>query len=372
MKICFFSDAKAEHIRRWSKYFAYKGHYVDLITWNHSVLDDYSPVRVHVIQKKIKLNNAVSRTLNFPSLLLEIKRLLRKIKPDVLHAHSAGAYAWMTMFAGFHPYVVTPWGTDILVDAKRSRWNRLLTSIALRRADLITCDAWHMKDEMVCLGVNSDRIRIVMFGVDMTRFVTSPAAGIELKQRYGLNDFPIVLSTRTLTPIHDVATFVRAIPLIQAAVPSAQFIVATDGPERKKLEDMADALGVTEAVRFPGYLEEEDMVRWLRLADVYVSTSLTDAGLAGSTAESMACGLPVVITDNGENSDWVIDGKGGYLVPNGASDMLAEQVIRLLKDKNMRLKFGRVNRQIIEERNNYVIEMDRMEVMYKELAQCVE
>ena len=127
-------------------------------------------------------------------------------------------------------------------------------------------------------------------------------------------------------------------------------------------------LELAETVRFPGYLEEDEMVRWLCLADVYVSTSLTDAGLSASTAEAMACGLPVVITDNGENSDWVTDGKGGYLVPNNASDILAERVIRLLKDKNMRLKFGRVNRQTIEKRNNYVTEMDRMEVMYEELA----
>lgn len=345
---------------------------MDLITWNPSTLDNYEPVRVHVVRKTLSSSNVLSRILNLPHLLTETRKIIREIQPDIIHAHSAGAYAWMAMLAGFHPYVVTPWGTDILVDAKKSRWNRLLTSIALRRADLITCDARHMKDEMVCLGVNSDRIQIVMFGVDMNRFVVSPDAGIELKKRFGLDDSPIVLSTRTLTPIHDVATFVRAIPRIREVVPNAKFIIVSDGSERKKLEDMTEALGVTNAVRFPGYLEEDEMMRWLCSADVYLSTSLTDAGLASSTAEAMACGLPVVITDNGENRDWVIDGKGGYLVPNGASDILAERVICLLKDKNMRLKFGRVNRQIIEERNNYVTEMGRMEVMYEELARHAE
>lgn len=367
MKICFFADAIAEHTRRWTKYFALKGHHVDLITWNPRVLNNYNPVRVHVIQKGIKSSDIVSRIRNFPSLMFEIKRLLKEIKPEVLHAHSAGAYAWMAMIAGFHPFIVTPWGTDILVNAKKSRWNRLLTSLALRRADLITCDAQHMKNEMVCLGVNPGRIQIVMFGVDLKRFIKYSATEFELKKQFELDDSPIVLSTRTLTPIHDVATFVRSIPLIQAAVPDTKFIVATDGPERKELEDMTCELGVSEAVRFPGYLEEEEMVKWLQLADVYVSTSLSDAGLSGSTAEAMACGLPVVTTDNGENRDWVSDCEGGYLVPNGAFDILAERVIRLLKDKNLRLKFGRLNRQIIEERNNYVTEMDRMEAIYEEV-----
>lgn len=371
MNICFFSDARAEHTRRWTKYFASKGHRVDLITWNPNVLDNYDPVRVHVVQKILSLNNIFSRIFNLPRLFIKVKKIIQEINPDVIHAHSAGAYAWMAMLVGFRPYIVTPWGTDILVDVKKSKWNRLLTSTALRCASLITCDAQHMKNEMVHLGVNPDLIKIIMFGVDFNRFIGSIDAGNELKKIFKLNNSPIVLSTRTLTPIHDVETFVKAIPLVHKAFSVAKFVIATDGSERKKLENMVEKLGVSDIVRFQGYLTEEEMIRWLYAADIYVSTSLADAGLAGSTAEAMACGLPVVVTDNGENRDWVVEGKGGYSVFNGASDIIADKIIILLRNKKMREEFGCFNRQIIEKRNNYAIEMDKMEDIYRKLVEHI-
>jgi glycosyltransferase involved in cell wall biosynthesis len=277
------------------------------------------------------------------------------------------------MLTGFHPYIVTPWGTDILIDAKVSRWNRLITTLALRRADLITTDGYHVKEEMMRLGVREEKIRLVFFGTDVKRFSpqTEEAEDVGLRKEYELSDSVIVISTRTLTPIHDVGTLIRAIPYVKQAVPGVIFVIVGDGPERKSLEELARALGVWDFVRFIGRVEEAEMVKWLRAADVYVSTSLADAGLAASTAEAMACGLPVVVTDNADNRKWVTEGAGGYLVPNGRFDLLADRIVQLLKDKKKRLDFGRINRRVIEERNNYVTEMNKMEAIYEELARRV-
>jgi len=371
MKICFLADARAEHTRRWAKYFALKGHRVDLITLNPNILPDYEPVHLHVVQKPTGSSDVFSRIRNLPTVLTKIKRIIQEICPDVIHAHSAGGYSWLTMLAGFHPYVVTPWGTDILIDSKRSRWNCLITAMALRRADLITCDAYHIRDEMIHYGVPADKIRIVIFGVDITRFAPRTDDDAELREQYRLGESHIVISTRTLTPIHDVGTFVRAIPLIKQVFPNVSFIIVGDGSERKSLESFGESLGVVDSVRFIGYVEEDEMVRWLHVADVYVSTALADAGLAASTAEAMACELPVVVTDNADNKRWVEEGAGGFLIPMGEPEVLANRVVRLLKDREMRQEFGRFNRRVIEERNNYVTEMDRMETMYEQLSRSV-
>lgn len=368
MNICYLADARAEHTRRWAKYFALKGHRVDVITLNPNILDGYEPVRVHLVRKPITASGILALICNLPPILIKIKRILRDIRPDVLHAHSAGGYAWLAMLTGFNPYVVTPWGTDVLIDAKASRLNRLFTTMALRRADLITTDGYHVKEEMVRLRISEDKIRMVFFGTDVTRFSPRKADDVELRRRYGLDDSPIVISTRTLTPVHDVGTLVHAVPIVKRAIPNVTIVIAGDGSERKNLERLIETLGIRDSVRFVGRVEEDEMVMWLRVADVYVSTSLADAGLAASTAEAMACGLPVVITDNADNRKWVEDGVGGFLVPNGAFEIIADRVICLLRDKEMRLEFGRRNRQVIEERNNYVTEMNKMEDIYEELA----
>jgi glycosyltransferase involved in cell wall biosynthesis len=370
MKICYLADARAEHTRRWTRYFALKGHCVDLITWNQNILDGYEPVHLHVVNKSKVLCGILSRISNLPSILIEVKKIIRQTRPDLIHAHSSEAYAWLAMLTGFHPYVVTPWGTDILIDIKKSRWNRLVSTMALRHADLITCDAYHLKDELIRLGVGESKIRLVMFGTDIARFSPKKGEHTELRNQYELGHSQIVISTRTLTPVHDVETLVRSIPIIKQAVPRVTFVIIGDGSERRSLEALVNSIGVRDAVRFIGYLGESEMARWLCVADVYVSTSLYDAGLSASTAEAMACGIPVVITDNGDNGRWVSEGNGGFLIPNGASEVLADRIALLLKDNEMRKRFGHFNRQVIQEHNNYAMEMDRMETIYQELSCC--
>lgn len=101
MKICFLSDAISEHTRRWSKFFAEKGHDVDLITWNPNHLPDYEPVKLHVLKKPFTRNSILSRITNLPVALLRVKKIIYDIKPDIIHAHSVAAYAWMAMWSGF-------------------------------------------------------------------------------------------------------------------------------------------------------------------------------------------------------------------------------------------------------------------------------
>lgn len=368
MNILFLSDAIAEHTRRWTQYFALKGHMVDLITFNPKTLDNYDPVRLHVIHKTHLSKNILARLGNGWPILKKIKAVIEETHPDVIHAHTTSSYAWMTMFSGFHPYIVTPWGTDILVNTKKSRLNRLITTMTLKRSDLITTDAYHVKEEIVKFGLPRKKIEIVMFGLDFKRLdKNSDVDRYELRKTFGLGESPVIISTRTLNPIHDVETFIKAIPKIKGSFPEVKFVCLSDGHDRAELEELCRTLRIEKDVVFPGYVSESDMVRWLRISDVYVSTSLTDAGLSASTAEAMACGLPAVITDNADNREWVVDGLGGYLFPNGSSEILAEHVVNLLKEKTKRMEFGRINRHVIEERNNYVTEMARMEDLYKAL-----
>jgi len=106
----------------------------------------------------------------------------------------------------------------------------------------------------------------------------------------------------------------------------------------------------------------------LNNADIYVSTSLSDSGLAASTAEAMASGLPVIVSDSGDNRQWVDDNKGGFVIPLKSPEILAEKIIYLLKNKTLLKSFGEYNRKIIEERNNYHKEMGKMEKLYEEIT----
>ena len=104
---------------------------------------------------------------------------------------------------------------------------------------------------------------------------------------------------------------------------------------------------------------------WHRL----IYTFLEDAGLAASTAEAMACGLPVIITEFGDNRKWVEDDVNGFVVPLKDLKTLAEKIIYLFENEDVRMEFGMTNKKIIEERNNYYKEMEKMENIYIELIE---
>ena len=251
--------------------------------------------------------------------------------------------------------------------AAKSRLKQPFIRFVLQCADMITCDAYHMRDAMARLGVDPAKMQIVFFGTDTIKFRPHFDGG-EIRRRYGLGTGPVIISTRSLLPVYDVASLISALPVVFREVPDARCIVVGGGSERESLTSLAATLGVTERVHFIGSVAGDEMPRLFGAADIYVSTSLSDAGLAASTAEAMACGLPVVVTDTAENRLWVGDGLGGFLVPVQNPQALAEKIIFLAKNTQERERLGAYNRPVIEERNNYSVEMQKMERLYATVA----
>jgi glycosyltransferase involved in cell wall biosynthesis len=296
--------------------------------------------------------------------------LIKKIRPDIVHAHYishfgilAGLYGWLS---GFKPIVLTAWGSDILIDPKG--FKKSLVKYALKKADCVTCDAEHMIEELIGLGTDPKKIEHMYFGTDIQKF--NPRQKSEkLGEKLGVLNSPTIISIRSLKPIYDVGSLITAISRVLKEIPETKFVIAGSGSQEAELKQLAKSLRVSDSIRFVGFITNDELPEYLASADIYVSTSLSDAGIAASTAEAMACGLPVVITDFGDNRKWVEDGVNGFIVPLKDPKSLAERIIYLLKNPDIRKEFGMRNRKIINERNNYYKEMEKMENIYIDLVE---
>jgi glycosyltransferase involved in cell wall biosynthesis len=360
MKMCFIAGADSIHSYRWIKYFVNKGHEVHWIST--------TPLNFGLLKNAYYYEIKISpmKAFCFFSGLVKIKKLIEKIEPEILHSHYAGINGMMGAISGFHPHLVTVWGSDVLIAGKATIKKSIVRYI-LRNADLITCDATHMIDAMVKLGVSKKKISLIHFGIEMDRF--HPVGNkAEEKVRLGFSDSPIVLSLRNLEKIYDVETLVQSIPYVLSEFAEVVFIIAGRGSQERHLKQLGLSLGVSEHVRFMGFISNDILPNYLNAADIYVSTSLSDAGISASTAEAMACEVPVVITDSGENKLWVEDGENAFLIPVRKPKALAERIVTLLRSDILRKKFGVGGRKIIQEKNNYYVEMEKMEKIYKELA----
>ena len=363
LKLCFIANLSDNHSRKWIKYFIdkdYDIHWISLPSDYKREVEGYQNVKLYLLKNfRIKLLNVL---LNIG----RVRKLIKEVRPTLLHIQYAGVNGVLGALSGFHPFLVTAHGSDILVTPK-SPLVRPLIKFVLKKADLITCDAEHLKKTMERLGANPSKVKIICFGVDTQKF--SPGERDKaLMKKLDILDKPAIISLRYLKPIYDLESLIRALPLVLKDFPEASLLIGGEGFEKERLMRLAKDLGILKNTRFLGWIPEKEIPRYLRSADIYVSTSLSDAGIASSTAEAMACGLPVVVTDFGANSQWIKDGENGFLVPLRSPRAIAEKIILLLKDKDKRMKFGDFNRKIIEERNNYYREMGKIENLYEEIA----
>ncbi len=368
MRICYIASPSI-HTNRWVRYFADSGHEVHLITSSKLFGVGIDNVKLHLLQRFGPHIRIVNYLINSVPMLLQFKRLIKSINPDIIHAHFIMETTLLGAASGFHPFVVTPWGSDVLIAPRRSMMSRWIVKYVLKRADLITYGGEHMGKILVKLGADPKKISLVYFGVDIQKF--KPGQKDEsLRGELGILDSPTIISLRCLKPIYDVESLINAVPLVLKEVPTAKFLILGGGSQETRLKELSKSLGVSDSVKFVGWVPEDELRRYLDLADIYVSTSLSDAGLAVSTAEAMAYGLPVIITDFGDNRKWVQDGVNGFIIPLRAPEALASKIIRLLKDEEARRRFGSMNREIIMERNNWEKEMGKMAKLYEELIKA--
>jgi len=361
MKICYIAEGSSIHTQKWMKYFAGRGHELHLI----------SRKPFEAIDSK-GLNSYWLTSARYPVLLrypydtLRVRRLIKEIKPDMLHVHYAVGYGLLGALSGFHPFILSVWGSDILVAPKQSKIYRGTVKLAIGRADVIHCDADHIIAPLIKLGAKPEKIKLIYFGVDTQKF--KPAdRNKKLQEELGIVNSPTVISIRSLEPIYDIETLISSIPMVLKEIPEAKFLIVGGGSQEAKLKEQGESLGISQSVKFTGRISNDELPEYLNSVDIYVSTSLSDAGLASSTAEAMACGLPVIITDFGDNKKWVEDGTNGFLIPLKNSQVLASKIIQLIRNKEVRDKFGQINRQIIEERNDWQKEMRKIEELYESL-----
>ncbi len=368
MKIAYFADCKSCHTIRWINYFKKRGHDVFAIT---SELNDEMGIKQYKLVGGIPMplagKDSAFRYVFSPFTILSVRSILAKEMPDIVHAHYASHYGFIAALTNYHPMILTTWGSDILINPGQFRILRYMVQYALKKADLITCDAKHMIKSLEKFGVIHSKIHLIYFGTD-TQIFNPKQRSTELRARFTFDNPPIIMSLRNLEPIYDVETLIKSVRIVLKKVSKAKFVVVGEGSQEMFLRELAEKLQVSQNICFIGSIPNKEVAKYLASSDIYVSSSLSDAGLAASTAEAMACGVPVIITDFGDNKEWVENGVNGFLFPAKDTNSLAENIIYLIDHEKERTKFGEINQDIINKKLNHLKEMAKMENLYEVLS----
>jgi L-malate glycosyltransferase len=185
-------------------------------------------------------------------------------------------------------------------------------------------------------GVRAAKVEILPNGTNLSRFVpATPEERTETRRALGWNaQGPICISVANLSKVKDLATLVNAAKLLHGRLPSIQFILVGEGPEREGLQDLAARLGLSDVVKLVG--RQSDVRRFLAAADFGVLTSQSE-GSSNSVLEYMAMGLPSVVSDIPANRELT----GEVLFTPGDANDFAEKIYRLWQDQPMRARLSK-------------------------------
>jgi glycosyltransferase involved in cell wall biosynthesis len=207
----------------------------------------------------------------------------------------------------------------------RRPWQRRLVRPTLRSADAVVAVSPGLRDEMRMLDPDLP-IRVVGNVTDTDFFTPAPKAD---QQPFGTGTFRFA-SIALLTSGKDMGTVLQAFRRARESGPrSVELVIGGDGPERVRLEALAERLGLGDACRFVGRLTPAGVRDLLQASDVFVLASRHET-FGVVLAEAMACGKPVIATRCG-GPEWFVTPESGVLVPVGDPSALADAMIGVMR-----------------------------------------
>jgi glycosyltransferase involved in cell wall biosynthesis len=195
------------------------------------------------------------------------------------------------------------------------------------------------RDDLVARGVDGHHIRVIHPGVDCVRYRPDPAVGRTAD--------PTFVYVGRLKRYKNVDVAIRALALARKERPDLRLDIAGGGDHLAELRQLAADAGQADAVRFLGFVSEEEKLRLFRSAWANVFPSPKE-GWGITVMEAAACGTPSIASDSPGLRDSVRAGTTGWLVPHGDAAALARQYLALAGDRGLVDRFGAAARQHAE------------------------
>ena len=278
--------------------------------------------------------------------LAELRRIIREVKPDVVHTYFFWSIIYGRILKGLGAI-----GT--LVE------NREDLGFSWGRGEYAVLRATRMiPDRVVCVAaavrkvvVERERVQPVRVGVIHNGIDVAGASGVgreEARRRFGFDEGQVVVGMVANLPraVKGGRRLLDAVEAIVGAVPAVRFLLVGVGTERDTIQPELSARGIADYVVGAGY--RRDVETCYAAMDISVLTSLSE-GLSITVLESMRHALPTVVTNVGGNPEVVGDGVTGFLVSADDPAAFIDRVVQLVRDGNLRKAMGAAARRRVAE-----------------------
>ncbi|HNP48603.1 MAG TPA: glycosyltransferase family 4 protein [Bacteroidia bacterium] len=343
-RILLLSDINSAHTQKWAVALQYAGYPTGIFSLSQPQEDWYS---VHGIQ--LLSNSGFEKKQFYSSDILKLKYLLNRshvhkaiqqFKPDLVHAHYLTSYGSLGRMSGFHPLIVSAWGSDLLDFPQRSYFHRKLIRMNLHAADkriassVILADEIRKTFKMDC--------EVIPFGIDVNRFV--PSSG----DQSNANEEIVIGTIKSLEPVYCLDVLIRAFAKVKKQNPEKKLklMLVGDGSLETHLRNLVKELNLTDETQFAGKVKYDEVHRYHQQIDIFVNISERES-FGVSVLEASASGKPVIVSKAQGLKEVFRNELTGIAVEIKNTDDTANAIDRLVKDPSLRLKMGLSGREFV-------------------------
>lgn len=263
----------------------------------------------------------------------QIFKIIKKEQPNIVHTHASLSARLAAKMAR-----VKVINTKHCIDSRKTGINKLAASFLNNLlSDEIIAVSTAVKRNMIENGVSGDKISVIYGGI--TPIIELDSEGKSLaRKKWGIGPEDIAVGiVARLAEVKGHKYFIDAAEIISRDNDNVKFIIAGIGPMEQELRSLVRRRGLTDKVIFTGFAE--NVYEIFNIIDINVISSLSEA-LCLSLIEGMYIGKPSVATNTGGIPEVVEDGYNGFIVPVGNSSALAEGILKLIKDPELRNTMG--------------------------------
>ncbi|MDQ1244500.1 MAG: L-malate glycosyltransferase [Campylobacterota bacterium] len=365
MKLLLLSDPNSPHTIKWAKSLA-KNH-IEIVIFGFGDLhvsdyDGVANIKIKTLNQSITRMEGSFAKLKYLKALPTIKKIINDFQPDIVHAHYASSYGLLGALSGFHPFVLSVWGSDVFSFPHKSFLHKAMLKFNLEKADKILSTSNVMAKETK-LYTNKNVV-VTPFGIDMEQFKP-----IEAKSLFAKEDI-VVGTVKTLEDKYGIEYLIKAFKILSDKYPNLplKLLIVGGGSLENSLKNLIKELSLEEKTIFTGKVPFVDVPKYHNMLSVSVSVSVSESESFGvAVIEASACEKPVIVSNVGGLPEVVENRVSGFVVPPRDPQKTADAIEKLVLDKNLQEEIGKNGRDRVKKLYNWEDNVRQMIKIYEEL-----
>ncbi len=360
MRILLLSDTYSEHTEKWAIGLASNGIEVGLFSFNKASYPWYQNKKNISILFEPAEKLDTSNKMSYLKFVGSLKKVIKEFGPDLVHAHYATSYGLIGALSGFHPFVISAWGTDVMKFPQKNFINKAILKYNLRMADVICATSHTIKDFLI--PVTNKPIQVIPFGVDTNEFKKKEVAGLFDKDSF------VIGSIKPLEPLYNTDVLINAFASLKIKHPDQplKLMIIGEGSQMEHLKKLSKKLKLQNDITFTGRIAFSEVSHYFNMLDVLVNISDYES-FGVSVIEAMACEKPVVATNTGGLKEIIENSNFGSLVEVGNVEQTAVEIEKYMLDEELKQTVGKTAREKVVQKYNWDNNIKQMIDVYSHL-----